>query len=146
MMFFHCAVLASVLLLAVCARGSSDAVCRERGSVTDQKRFAAIRDDLMAKLNFPSKYFNAAEEPDSERVVDSAMMLAYEAAVRAQQARARESHICDQHGGRGMPSFAKRISLFFPAETSRVYPSPDILEKKEEDQNAKDGEKPRLLE
>ena len=144
-MFFRCAVLASVLLLAVRARGTSDAVCRERGSVTDQKRFAAIRDDLMAKLNFPSRYFNAAEAPDGERVdVDSAMMLAYEAAVRAQQARAKESHICD--GGRGMPSSAKRISLFFPAETARVYPSPDILEKKKEDQNTKDGEKPRLLE
>lgn len=134
-MFLYGVVFACALTLAVRAQDATDDVCSEGGSITDQARFAAIREDLLAKLHLSSLPISDAETSDGDGV-DPALLQAYEAAVRAQQARARETESCD--GGRGRPSFAKRISLFFPAEVSRIYPSPDMLEKEADDHDSKD--------
>lgn len=130
-MLLRSAVFACALMLAVRAQDTANDVCSESGSITDQARFAAIREDILAKLHLSSLLISDVETSDNDSV-DPALLQAYEAAVRAQQARARETESCGGHGhgGRGSrPSFAKRLSLFFPAETSRIYPSPDMLEK-----------------
>ena len=133
-MLLRSAVFACALMLAVRAQDTVDDVCSESGSITDQTRFAAIREDLLAKLHLSSLPISDVETSDNDSV-DPASLQAYEAAVRAHQARARETEPCG--GGRGRPSFAKRISLFFPTEASRIYPSPDMLEK-EADCDSKD--------
>lgn len=100
----------------------------------DIARFAVIREDLIAKLN-PFMSVNITEESnliyDSlsnvSREIDPALLTVYEAAARALRTESEEElSSCDR--GRGTPSFAKRISLFFPASSGVTYMPSEILE------------------
>ena len=106
-------------------------VCSADDDVT---RFAIIREDLIAKLN-PFMSVNITEESnliyDSlsnvSGEIDPALLTVYEAAARTLRTGPEEElSSCDR--GRGTPSFAKRISLFFPATSGVTYMPSEILE------------------
>lgn len=104
-------------------------ICSANDDIT---RFSAIRKDLIAKLNLFMSV-NITEEsplsydslPNVSRGIDPALMTVYEAASKALLAE-EEPSVCDR--GRGTPSFAKRISLFFPVNSSVIHMPSEILQ------------------
>lgn len=127
------AVFAAALLsnLPTVRPQESQTVCSADDDVT---RFAIIREDLIAKLN-PFMSVNITEESnliyDSlsnvSGEIDPALLTVYEAAARTLRTESEEElSSCDR--GRGTPSFAKRISLFFPATSGVTYMPSEILE------------------
>ena len=102
------------------------------GGITDKSRFGVIRDDLLAKLNLflpldtTEALSNDSSQLDRPRQIDPALVMAYEVAARV-GADPKASGCSDSDSGRGTPSFAKRISLFFPENSSLAYLPPELL-------------------
>lgn len=100
----------------------------------DETRFAVIREDLIAKLN-PFMSVNITEESNltydslsnASREMDPALLTVYEAAARTLRTQPEED-LPSCNRGRGTPSFAKRISLFFPASSGVTLMPSEILE------------------
>lgn len=98
----------------------------------DIARFSAIREDLIAKMNLLMSVNITEELPlsydttlNASREIDPALLTMYEAASKALHAE-EELSGCDR--GRGTPSFAKRISLFFPVSSSVIHMPSEILQ------------------
>lgn len=98
-------------------------------AASDVKRFSMIREDILSKLNMhlpyniTSQWWSHDRVQNTSRNVDQALVKAYEAVSRAlAEEDSTEPTGCAKAGrGRGTPAFAKRISLFFPVESSVVY-------------------------
>ena len=134
--FIAVVLLTALLASRIAADGLYDNVmCNAGAGDGGVSRLSAIREGIISKLslflspNITSQWFNADSSVQNQsREVDPALITAYHAVsqVLAEEDSAEPTDCRKSDRGRGMPAFAKRISLFFASNSSVLYmPSKD---------------------
>lgn len=134
---------------------ASSAVPGVCSSWSSNRRLSAIRDDILSKLSpylsfdSTSRQFAGGDNDtgNGSRSVDPALVSAYEALsqVLTTEDSVESAGCIRPDRGRGTPAFAKRISLFFPANASVFYPPSERHQENESKHHSKLVAKPKVM-